>query len=140
MAELLRVSFRMAATLVEEKLEEAFAQKGKPVTFTTPSGEYDIGLIIGGVDDDFTYTEDAVRNFLGDRGMLLVGSTLGDWTLPVRTRMLRKYIVVELRCCKAEKRYGYRHRSYGGFEQDWMDVDTVTEPCDFLLNKWLRDV
>ena len=115
-AELLRVSFRMATTSVEEKLEEAFAQKGKPVTLTTPSGEYDIGLIIGGVDDDFTYTEDAVRNFLGDRGMLVVGSTLGDWTLPVPTRMLRKYIVVELRYCKAEMRYGYRHR---------------TEPCDF---------
>ena len=96
-----------AAASVAEKLEEACMKNGKPVTFNTPSGEYDICLIIGGVDDEFTYTEGAVRKFLEGRGMLVVGSTFGKWTMPVPTRMLRSYIVVELRCLKAERRFGW---------------------------------
>ena len=71
------------AASVREKLEEAFMKNSKAVTFTTASGEYEICLIIGGVDVGFAYTEAAVRNFLGDRGMLVVGSTLGNWTLPI---------------------------------------------------------
>ena len=66
------------AASVREKLEEAFIKNGKPVTFTTASGEYEMCLIVGGVDVDFVYTEDTVRNFLRDRGMLVVGSTLGN--------------------------------------------------------------
>ena len=113
-------------------MREAFERNGTPVSFTTASGAYTVNLLIGGVPADFSFSESAVRNFLCVRSGLAVGSSLGKWIMPVPTRMLDAYVILQLCCCKTEKRYGYRDCLFEGNEADWLCPSTASEPCELV--------
>ena len=121
--------------MIERKVEDAFRKNGTPVTLTMPSGEYEFGLIIGGVNEEFQYSREEGFQFLRTRGIFVVGSSLGGWAMPVPERMYASYIVLQLRACIAQRRYGYGRRLYKGEVDDWMCNDTAREPCVHLYKE-----
>ena len=95
-----------------------------------------VRIIIGNVPPDFHFNPVAVRKFLETRSLIAVGSSLGGprggWLLPIPTRMLNTYVVMQLCSCKTETRYGYRECSYEGKEDDWLYETTASEPCNLV--------